>query len=193
MRLFKGFIFGLLFLALSTNICRAYDPSFEINLNIKEFRLKNGMMFLIVERPTTPQVACRLAIRTGSALEDSGKTGLAHLLEHMMFKGTKNFGTLDIKKDRELQERIEAAYQTVLAEEARRNPDQELIKTKRQEMDALRKEVQNIYVPHAFSSQLNPAWEKRGQRCGSPHQQRSNPVHCINPIGYAGVVVLPCQ
>jgi len=154
MRLFKGFIFGLLFLALSTNICRAYDPSFEINLNIKEFRLKNGMMFLIVERPTTPQVACRLAIRTGSALEDSGKTGLAHLLEHMMFKGTKNFGTLDIKKDRELQERIEAAYQTVLAEEARRNPDQELIKTKRQEMDALRKEVQNIYVPHAFSSQL---------------------------------------
>jgi len=154
MRLFKGFIFGLLFLALSTNICRAYDPSFEINLNIKEFRLKNGMMFLIVERQTTPQVACRLAIRAGSALEDSGKTGLAHLLEHMMFKGTKNFGTVDIKKDRELQGGIEAAYQTALAEETGRKPDQKLIKAKRLEMDALRKEVQNIYVPHAFSSQL---------------------------------------
>ncbi len=154
MRLFKGFILGLFFLALAANPCRASESSLELNLNIKEFRLKNGMMFLVVERPATPQVACRLAIRTGSALEDTGKTGLAHLLEHMMFKGTKNFGTLDIKRDQELQARIEAAYQTVLAEQAKRTPDQDLIKTKLRERNALREEVRKIYVPHAFSSQL---------------------------------------
>ena len=103
MRRLKSFIFGLLLTALATSTCLAGNTSNEINLDIKEFRLKNGMMFLIVERPTAPQVACRIAIRSGSALEDSGKTGLAHLLEHMMFKGTKNIGTLDIKKDIELQ------------------------------------------------------------------------------------------
>jgi len=74
----------------------------------KEFSLKNGMLFILVERPTSPQVACRLSIRAGSALEDTGKTGIAHLLEHMMFKGTKNFGTLDVQRDQELQTQIEA-------------------------------------------------------------------------------------
>jgi predicted Zn-dependent peptidase len=135
-------------------MCLAEDPTQDIKLSVKEFTLKNGMLFLIVERPTTPQVACRVAIRAGSALEQTGKSGIAHLLEHMMFKGTKNFGTLDVKKDQELQEKIEAAYQVILAEERKRKPDQMLIKTKLAEMDSLRREVQKIYVPQAFSSQL---------------------------------------
>ena len=74
------------------------------------------MLFLVVERPATPQVAIRLAIRAGSALEETGKTGIAHMLEHMLFKGTKNFGSLNYKQDQKLQTRIEAAYQVVLAE-----------------------------------------------------------------------------
>ena len=135
-------------------MCLAEDPTQDIKLSVKEFTLKNGMLFLIVERPTAPQVACRVAIRAGSALEQTGKSGIAHLLEHMMFKGTKNFGTLDVKKDQELQEKIEAAYQVVLAEARKRKPDQMLIKTKLAEMDSLRREVQKIYVPQAFSSQL---------------------------------------
>ena len=63
--------------------------AWETNIDVKEFKLENGMMFLLVKRSTTPQVAVRLAIRAGSALEETGKTGIAHLLEHMMFKGTK--------------------------------------------------------------------------------------------------------
>ncbi|UCH00304.1 MAG: insulinase family protein, partial [Deltaproteobacteria bacterium] len=154
MRFFKAFVFGLLLLAVASNSCLAADSAPEIKIDVKEFQLTNGMLFLIVERPTTPQVACRVAIRAGSALEETGKTGIAHLLEHMMFKGTKNFGTLDPEKDRELQGRIEAAYQTVLAEQQRRDPDQDLIREKLAEMDTLRTEVQKIYVPQAFSSQL---------------------------------------
>ena len=153
MRLFKSFLIGLLVLTAS-NMCLATDLVSEIKLDIKEFQLDNGMLFLVVERPATPQVACRLAIRAGSALEQAGKTGIAHMLEHMMFKGTKNFGTRDPQKDEKLQQRIEAAYQVVLAEQQKRNPDRELIADKRAEMDALRAEVQEIYVPQAFSSQL---------------------------------------
>jgi len=68
------------------------------------------MLFLVVERPATPQVAVRLAIRAGSALEEAGKTESPHMLEHMMFKGTQNFGSTDHRKDAELQGRIDAAY-----------------------------------------------------------------------------------
>jgi predicted Zn-dependent peptidase len=154
MRWFKQLTLGLFFLMFFLTPGLTADSGLQLNLDVKEFRLKNGMLFLIVERPTAPQVAGRLAIRAGSALEESGKTGIAHMLEHMMFKGTKNFGTLDYEKDEALQERIEAAYQVVLKEEKKRNPDRELINTKLAEMDKLRREVQKIYVAQAFSSQL---------------------------------------
>ncbi|MFO8165271.1 MAG: M16 family metallopeptidase [Thermodesulfobacteriota bacterium] len=153
MHFFKTILVSWLLLATSI-LCMADNSASYSNMDVKEFSLKNGMMFLIVERPTIPQVACRVAIRAGSALEDTGKTGIAHLLEHMMFKGTKNFGTLDLQRDIELQRLIEAAYQIVLAEQEKRNPDRELIREKLTEMNRLRAEVQKIYVPQAFSSQL---------------------------------------
>ncbi len=154
MRFFRVFLIGLLPVLLASNYCLATDLSSKIKLDIGEFQLKNGMLLLVVERPTTPQVACRLAIRAGSALEETGKTGIAHMLEHMMFKGTKNFGTLDTQKDLELQRNIDAAYEVVLAEQQKRDPDEELIRKKLAEMDSLRAEVQKIYMPQAFSSQL---------------------------------------
>lgn len=150
----KRIFLTFLLLLLAAGVCAAGEPTRDLNLDVKEFTLSNGMLFLIVERPTLPQVACRVAIRAGSALEETGKTGIAHMLEHMMFKGTKNFGTIDVKKDQELQCRIEAAYQVVLNEERKRNPDNALIKARLEEMDRLRLEVQKIYVPMAFSSQL---------------------------------------
>ena len=126
--LFKIVAVSFLLLFLVLNPSFAAQTSSDIEIDIKEFQLTNGMLLLVVERPTTPQVACRLAIRAGSALEETGKTGIAHLLEHMMFKGTKNFGTLDPERDQELQEKIEAAYQIVLAEQAKRSPNRALIK-----------------------------------------------------------------
>jgi predicted Zn-dependent peptidase len=154
MRLLKMFLFGLLLLLCFSGGQGAATPSYDLNIDVKEFQLQNGMLFLVVERTTTPQVACRLAIRAGSALEEAGKTGIAHLLEHMMFKGTKNFGTADAKRDEELQTQIEAAYQVVLREQNKRRPDTVLINQKLAEREALRLEVQKIYVPQAFSSQL---------------------------------------
>ncbi|MGD2187130.1 MAG: pitrilysin family protein [Desulfobacterales bacterium] len=154
MQLIKIIKVCLVLLFLSANVYSASGTSADIQLDVQEFHLENGMMFLVVERPATPQVACRLAIRAGSALEQAGKTGIAHLLEHMMFKGTKNFGTLNVEKDEKLQKQIEAAYQAILSEQKKRIPDQKLIRTKRAEMDKLRAQVQRIYVPQVFSSQL---------------------------------------
>ena len=154
MRLFKIFILTCFLLLFSGEVYAAADPAYDININVETFQLANGMLFLVVERSATPQVACRLAIRAGSALEETGKTGIAHLLEHMLFKGTKNFGSLDYKKDEALQARIEAAYQVVREEQSRRQPNSALIQKKLSEMEALRREVLKIYVPQLFSAQL---------------------------------------
>jgi predicted Zn-dependent peptidase len=154
MNILRGLFIGLFLLASAVNPLLAEDSPETVKVDVQEFKLKNDMLFLVVERPATPQVACRIAIRAGSALEETGKTGIAHMLEHMMFKGTKNFGTIDIKRDLELQERIEAAYQVILEEKNKRYPNQDLIRAKVAEMDRLRQEVQKIYVPQALSSQL---------------------------------------
>jgi len=131
------------------------ETPLQLNLDVKEFQLENGMLFLVLERHAAPQVACRVTIRAGSALEEAGKTGIAHLLEHMMFKGTKNFGTTDPEEDQRLQEQIEAAYQVILKEKAGRNPDRAVILAKQAEMERLRRKVQEIYVPQAFSLQMS--------------------------------------
>ena len=154
MRLLRSFFLIFLLLAVLVGFSNAQESTVKFKIDVKEFFLENGMQFLVVERPTTPQVSVRLTIRAGSALEDNGKTGIAHMLEHMMFKGTKNFGTLDIKADEDLQAKIEDAYQTIIAEQQKRDPDQALIQSKYAEMDVLRLKVQDIYVPQAFSSQV---------------------------------------
>ncbi len=154
MRLLKALFIALLLLSFNGQGSLAADSTYDLNINVQPFVLDNGMLFLVVERPATPQVAVRLAIRAGSALEETGKTGIAHMLEHMLFKGTKNFGSLDHKKDQQLQDQIEAAYQVVLAEQNKRQPNVGLVEKKLAEMEALRREVQEIFVPKAFSAQL---------------------------------------
>ena len=112
---------------IAAGTSNASETSTKLQLDVKEFTLKNGMLFLVVERPATPQVAVRLAIRAGSALEERGKTGIAHMLEHMMFKGTKNFGSTDYQEDATLQARIDAAYDKVKSEQTKRSPDAKVI------------------------------------------------------------------
>ena len=153
-RILRALSGALLILAMAVGYSWAKETPQDIRLDVKEFFLENGMQFLVVERPGLPQVACRIAVRAGSALEEKGRTGIAHLLEHMMFKGTKNFGTLDYEKDEVLQEGIEEAYQKILREENKRQPDRAFIEAQKAEMERLRSEVQKIYVSQAFSSQL---------------------------------------
>ncbi|HVN30369.1 MAG TPA: pitrilysin family protein, partial [Thermoanaerobaculaceae bacterium] len=64
--------------------------------------LPNGMKLLMVVRHDSPTVAAGWVARVGSVNEAPGITGISHLFEHMMFKGTKTIGTTDYKKDAEI-------------------------------------------------------------------------------------------
>jgi len=61
----------------------------QADLNVQEITLKNGMRVLVKEDHRSPVVVSMVWYRAGSLDEVNGKTGVAHLLEHMMFKGTK--------------------------------------------------------------------------------------------------------
>jgi zinc protease len=61
-------------------------------LDIAEYTLKNGLKILILEDHKAPTATFQIWYRVGSRDENIGKTGLSHLLEHMMFKGTKKYG-----------------------------------------------------------------------------------------------------
>ena len=90
----------------------------RFRLPVTEYALKNGMRFLIVERRESPTFAAFLRFKVGSVNETPGQTGLAHLLEHMMFKGTTRFGSTDPVREQPLLERIDALH--VLLETERR-------------------------------------------------------------------------
>ncbi len=101
MRKFWQFYF-LLSLMLACSLSAQKVPVLETNL-------ANGMKLLMVERHDEPSVSGGWVAHVGSSNERPGITGIAHLFEHMMFKGTPTIGTKDYKKDLEIisaQERI---------------------------------------------------------------------------------------
>ncbi|BDU74769.1 M16 family metallopeptidase [Mesoterricola silvestris] len=77
-------------------------PLLAQSIPVTEHTLSNGMRVLLVERHQRPSVACGWVVRAGSANERPGTTGIAHLFEHMMFKGTRTLGTRDAARDAEL-------------------------------------------------------------------------------------------
>jgi len=66
---------------------------------VREFDLDNGMKFLVVERHEAPVMLGAIVFNVGSANEWPNVTGISHLLEHMMFKGTQMLGTTDYEKE----------------------------------------------------------------------------------------------
>src|SRR5436190_22952854 len=84
---------------------------------VVEKTLSNGMRLLMVERHDEPTIAGGWVAHVGSSNEKLGMTGIAHLFEHMMFKGTKTIGTTDYKKDIEILAEQESVRDEMRAEE----------------------------------------------------------------------------
>jgi predicted Zn-dependent peptidase len=79
-------------------------------IDVREHVLDNGLKILMVVRPTTPTVSFNVRFRVGSVDEDLGRTGVAHILEHMLFKGTPKLGTTDYEKEKPLLAEVERLY-----------------------------------------------------------------------------------
>ncbi len=105
------------FLAASPASATAQDHA-AFRIPVKEGVLSNGMKLLVVERHETPTVSCVVKFRVGAVDEKPGQTGIAHILEHMLFKGTDVWGTKDWAKEKPLLDRTEKLYHEILAARA---------------------------------------------------------------------------
>ncbi len=88
--------------------------SFEKNLTVH--KLPNGLTFLIYRRPTAPVVSFFTLANVGAAQEVPGITGIAHMFEHMAFKGTSVIGTTDYKSEKAALAKVDEAYHAYDAE-----------------------------------------------------------------------------
>jgi predicted Zn-dependent peptidase len=87
-------------------------------LPVRQVTLENGMRFLILPRSGAPTVSFVTRFGVGGVNEHLGTTGIAHLLEHMLFKGTSTIGTHDIAAERALFARMDALHDTLLVARA---------------------------------------------------------------------------
>src|SRR5512146_668331 len=85
-------LIAALFLTFVVHALNAQDiASFEKRITVK--KLSNGMTVLVMERPEAPVFSFYTHVDVGAAQEVLGITGLAHMFEHMAFKGTDEIGT----------------------------------------------------------------------------------------------------
>ncbi len=112
----KKILFMLLALALPL---AAQDlASIEKRVTVK--KLDNGLTVIVMERPVAPVFSFATVVDVGSAQEVPGITGLAHMFEHMAFKGTDHVGTTDYADEKVALQKVEEAYAAY--DRARRDP-----------------------------------------------------------------------
>jgi predicted Zn-dependent peptidase len=109
MRAHRLFIFLLVPLAAAQNL-------HEFEKKVTEFTLANGLHFIVVERHEAPVVSFHTYVNAGSVDDPSGATGIAHMFEHMAFKGTESIGSRNWPAEKEAIDREEEVYDRLDAE-----------------------------------------------------------------------------
>ena len=85
-------------------------------MQVTVHRLPNGLTVYLSPNHQTPRITTRIAVRAGGAQDPRDSTGMAHYLEHMLFKGSQALGTTDWKSEKPYLERIQALYEALFSE-----------------------------------------------------------------------------
>ena len=96
------YIFGLVTLFFSF--------LFSNNLQVEQYKLENGMTVMLNEDKEASGVYGVVIVKGGGKQDPSDATGIAHYLEHMLFKGTTELGTVDFKKEKVYLDSIALLY-----------------------------------------------------------------------------------
>src|SRR5215469_12588416 len=128
---------ALLLLALTLPLTAQDLASFEKRVTMKT--LPNGLTVSLLRRPGAPVFSFFTMVDTGSAQDPLSKTGLAHMMEHMAFKGTPDIGTTNYADEKVALSKVEEAYAAYEAERIKRvDPDpKKLAQLQKQWQDAV--------------------------------------------------------
>jgi predicted Zn-dependent peptidase len=129
---------------------RISDVGEYLKANVVHRTLRNGIDVLILNRGYAPALALTISFRTGSVNESYDNIGIAHMLEHMLFKGTDEIGTTDFKKEKPILDRIEETGERI-DDLKRKNRDPEETERLGQELKKLQDEEQKYIISSPYS------------------------------------------
>jgi predicted Zn-dependent peptidase len=141
--------------ALAQHTSSAWDPT-ALESKVSMFQLENGLRFIVLERHDVPVFSFYTYVNAGSVDEPVGQTGLAHMFEHMAFKGTKEIGTKDYGKESKLIEKIDQLFMQLYAERLNANNPQR-IEQLQKEIEAAQAEAGKYVEPNEFSQIIDQA------------------------------------
>ena len=108
--------FLCLALALGMALAAGAQDLKDIEKRVTEFTLANGLHFIVFERRQAPVVSFHTFVNAGSVNDPGGQTGIAHMFEHMAFKGTDTIGTRSYEEEKKALEAVEEVYDRLEAE-----------------------------------------------------------------------------
>ena len=114
------------------------------------YTLKNGLKVYLSVNPGEPRIQTYIAVRTGSKNDPAETTGLAHYLEHLMFKGTSKFGVTDPEKEAPLLEDIENRYEAY-----RKMTDPEERRKAYHEIDSVSQLAAQYFIPNEYDKLMS--------------------------------------
>ena len=109
------------------------------------YTLDNGLKVYLSVNKEKPRIQTYIAVRTGSKNDPAETTGLAHYLEHLMFKGTKQFGTINPTAERPLLDEIEQRYEIY-----RKLTDPEQRRQAYHEIDSVSQLAAKYFIPNEY-------------------------------------------
>ncbi|HEX5227278.1 MAG TPA: pitrilysin family protein, partial [Bryobacteraceae bacterium] len=123
----------------------------DFEKRITEFTLPNGLHFIIFERHEAPVVSFHSYVNAGSVDDPSGETGIAHMFEHMAFKGTQTIGTTNYPLERKAMDEVEHVYDRYDAERNKGlNADKQKLADLQQQLKAAMEKADSYVIPNAY-------------------------------------------
>ena len=119
-------------------------------LNARIYTLDNGLKIYMTVYKDAPRIQTYIAVRTGSKNDPKDATGLAHYLEHMLFKGTDKYGTKDYVKEKVQLDKIEALYEVY-----RKTTNEETRKALYHQIDSISGEASKLAIANEYDKMVS--------------------------------------
>ncbi len=132
-------------LSFATRVSAGNDP-----INLQTYTLDNGLKVFLSVNKEKPRITAHVAVNTGSRNDPAETTGLAHYLEHLMFKGSKQFGTSNYEAEAPLLNKISDLY-----EEYRKLTDPAQRKAKYHEIDSVSQLAAKYNIPNEYDKMMS--------------------------------------
>lgn len=140
-------------IAASSTAAQAKDYKYQTVsgdlMNTRIYTLDNGLKVYLSVNKEKPRIQTYIAVRTGSRNDPAETTGLAHYLEHIMFKGTTSFGTSDYAAEKPLLDSIEARYEAY-----RKLTDPQQRRQAYREIDSLSQLAARYFIPNEYDKMM---------------------------------------